>query len=70
MLTERFTFLCNSNERRLLAAISKRLKRSQGDTIRQLISAAAFELNLEKQILENGDLQLRITAGEDLPADD
>ena len=47
MLTERFTFLCSQEERKLLHAISKYLHRSQGDTVRFLIRAAASELDQE-----------------------
>ena len=41
---ERFTFLCNSDERRLLAALAVRLQRSQSDAVRWLIREATREL--------------------------
>lgn len=44
MLKERFTFLCDRQERQLLATVAKQLRRSQSDTIRLLIHEAAREV--------------------------
>jgi len=41
---KRFTFLCDPDERRILAALAKRLERSQSDSVRWLIRNAAAEL--------------------------
>jgi hypothetical protein len=46
----RFTFLCDEEERRLLAGIAACQKRSQGDAIRLLIRAASHELNFMREI--------------------
>ncbi len=43
---KRFTFLCDSNERQVLAALAKSLKRSQSDSVRWLIQEAAYELKI------------------------
>ncbi len=52
MRTNRFTFLCDDEERRLITAIAKHLKRSQGDAIRFILRTAAQELrlNLNSQV--------------------
>ncbi len=44
---DRFTFLCNSDERRLLVALADRLQRSQSDTVRGLIREAALEFDVK-----------------------
>lgn len=44
MRNERFTFVCNANERRVLAALADYLNRSQSDALRLLIREAAREL--------------------------
>jgi len=44
--SERFTFLCNADERKLITAIAAQFRRSQADTIRFLIDMAAKELNI------------------------
>ncbi len=44
MRNERFTFVCNENERRILAALAEYLNRSQSDALRLLIREAAREL--------------------------
>ena len=49
MRNKRFTFLCNKEERWLIARIAKRLNRSQGDAVRFLINAAAQELGIGKE---------------------
>ena len=41
MRDQRFTFLCTKEERSTLEHLAKLHRRSQGDTIRQLISEAA-----------------------------
>ncbi len=41
---DRFTFLCNDEERQIVAALAERLRRSQSDAIRYLIVEAAREL--------------------------
>ena len=46
MRDSRFTFLCDTDERRLLAALSGSLARTQSDVIRCLIREAARELEL------------------------
>lgn len=44
MRNNRFTFLCTEDERHVLTAISKRLARTESDTVRCLIREAAREL--------------------------
>lgn len=49
----RFTFLCNEDERRILAALATNLRRSQSDAVRWLIRGAAEELgvhNLPREV--------------------
>ncbi len=41
---ERFTFLCNQNERALIAELAERLRRSQSDAVRFVVIEAAREL--------------------------
>ena len=41
---ERFTFICNKDERRIIAELAKRLQRSQSDTVRFVVINAACEL--------------------------
>lgn len=41
---ERFTFLVNREERRVLEALAQRLERSQSDAVRLLIREAAREM--------------------------
>jgi hypothetical protein len=45
---QRFTFLCDSDERRILAALARSLQRSQSDSVRWLIRNAAAELKAVK----------------------
>jgi hypothetical protein len=45
MRDERFTFLCNRDERELLAELSSRLSRTQSDVVRLLIREAARDVN-------------------------
>lgn len=47
---KRFTFLCNAEERRILAALAKQLQRSQSDAVRWLIRGAASELHTEQPV--------------------
>lgn len=44
---ERFTFACDAEERRILAALARRLERSQSDALRLLIRSAAQELGTD-----------------------
>jgi hypothetical protein len=60
MLTKRFTFLYDDDEQRLLLALSKRLKRSQSDTVRFLITAAAEELGIAKKLVEEPEQQAKV----------
>ena len=53
MRDQRFTFLCTVQERNILRAISEKLKRSQGDTVRILIYRAADEIGIENIPNEN-----------------
>ena len=46
MREDRFTFLCNSDERRLITALAKRLQRTQSDVVRWLVREAARELGV------------------------
>jgi hypothetical protein len=46
---QRFTFVCEKDERKLLEAIAERLERTQSDTIRYLVKLAAQELRLNLQ---------------------
>ena len=49
MRKERFTFLCNEHERKLISVLAERLSRSQGDAMRFLVRIAAEELMLDLQ---------------------
>ena len=49
MRKERFTFLCNERERKLISVLAERLSRSQGDAMRFLVRIAAEELMLDLQ---------------------
>lgn len=41
---ERFTFLCDPNERQAIAALAERLSRSQSDAVRFVVVEAAKQL--------------------------
>lgn len=41
---ERFTFLCDTNERRAIADLAARLQRSQSDAVRFVVIEAAKQL--------------------------
>jgi hypothetical protein len=41
---ERFTFLCDINERRAIAVLAARLQRSQSDAVRFVVIEAARQL--------------------------
>ena len=41
---ERFTFICNDNERKAIATLAKRLQRSQSDAVRFVVIEAAKQL--------------------------
>jgi len=58
VLNRRFTFLLNDDDQQLLAEISKRLKRSQSDTVRFLIFAAAVKLGISKVIYDETHIQV------------
>ena len=46
MRENRFTFLCDDRERKLLACIARRLNRSQADALRLLVELAGKELKI------------------------
>jgi hypothetical protein len=46
---ERFTFLVNKDERRLIASLAEQLQRSQSDAIRFVVINAAKELQAQTQ---------------------
>ena len=43
MRDQRFTFLCNRDERRLIERLASKLHRSKGDALRWLLRKAALE---------------------------
>lgn len=43
----RFTFLCDENEREMIAALAVRLRRSRSDAVRFIIVEAAREMRVE-----------------------
>jgi hypothetical protein len=45
MRDKRFMFLCTKEERRMLAAVARRLARTESDVVRLLIREAARELD-------------------------
>jgi hypothetical protein len=45
MRHDRFTFLCNAEERRILATLAQRLQRSQSDAVRLVIREAVHSLD-------------------------
>jgi hypothetical protein len=51
---ERFTFLCDITERRLLASLAEHLERSQSDAVRLLIREAARGLATDGDKRESG----------------
>lgn len=54
---KRFTFLCDKDERRLIADLAKRLQRSQGDAVRYIVVNAAKELEAQERIKLSGSLR-------------
>ena len=54
---KRFTFLCDKDERRLIADLAKRLQRSQGDAVRYIVINAAKELEAQEQVKLSGSLR-------------
>lgn len=44
MRVQRFTFLCNENERQAIALLAKQLQRSQSDAVRYVIAIAVQDL--------------------------
>jgi hypothetical protein len=51
---QRFTFLVNPDERRVISALAELLKRSQSDAIRIILLEAAQKNNICANNLENG----------------
>jgi hypothetical protein len=49
MRDTRFAFLCDADDRELIAGLSRRLERSQGDAIRWVIRQAAVSLGVERE---------------------
>jgi hypothetical protein len=47
---ERFTFLCDKDERRLIVTLAERLKRSQSDAVRFVVVTAVRELAAQDSI--------------------
>ena len=56
MRNHRFTFLCSHEERQLIAALAKRLERTQSDAVRLLIREAVRGL---KSDLLHADFQTK-----------
>ena len=54
---ERFTFLCNEYERRLIKKLAKKLQRSQSDAIRFVVVNATKELEKQEH---NSNTHLRV----------
>jgi hypothetical protein len=46
---ERFSFLCNQDERRLITVLAKKLQRSQSDAVRFVVINAVKELQAHEQ---------------------
>ena len=53
MRTLRFTFLCTEEERGLIVALAKTMKRSQSDALRWLVRETAKELQIEAESLKD-----------------
>ena len=58
----RFTFICDSDERRVLALLAYRLQRSQSDSVRWLISEEARKLGVTDVQTQHTPNQLPIHA--------
>lgn len=52
---KRFTFLCNVDERYMLASLADKLQRSQSDTIRYFLRTAFQEL-VQQYIADNNGI--------------
>lgn len=50
---ERFTFLCNKNERRLIAELAAQLQRSQSDAVRFVVMKAAQGVIAHERAIES-----------------
>ena len=50
---ERFTFLCNQNERALIATLAELLGRSQSDAVRFVVLEAAQQLKAQAPMPAN-----------------
>lgn len=48
--SERFTLLCDANERRVITELALRLGRSRSDAVRYVLLAAAKDLGIVVQI--------------------
>jgi hypothetical protein len=59
MRNRRFMFLCSDEERRMLAAVARRLARTESDVVRLLIREAARELDqrADEEKAERGTLK-------------
>ncbi len=54
---ERFTFLCNEDERQIVSALAERLQRSQSDAMRLLIREAAQEMESKNQLAHDAEAE-------------
>ena len=61
---QRFTFLCDGDERRILTTLAHRLQRSQSDAVRWLIRNAAAELEAVRPADGNGTSQAQAESTE------
>ncbi len=59
MRTNRFTFLCTTEERKMITVLARFFQRSQGDTIRYLIRVAVLELQNKPDEFNRVDNQPR-----------
>ena len=50
---KRFTFLCNPNERRMIAFLARQLQRSQSDAIRYIIRKAVKVHEYDDKLLND-----------------
>jgi hypothetical protein len=55
----RFTFVCSQDERVLISALADHHKRSQSDTLRLLVLAAARDLNIDASTLVQDSIRRR-----------
>ena len=64
MRTLRFTFLCNEEERQLIAALAETLQRSQSDALRYLVRETAEKLQIKAEALNDAVLKTLIKGDE------